>query len=122
MRKLVVGLVAVVAATVTLVPTASANWTPPPPGPPEWCSPGFWKNNHGAWALTVYTPQSIDWKTGQTLETILSNPRTYARTGDYERIADELSWKHPGVNWTGERVPDSCPLAADEAAGRTTPS
>lgn len=81
----------------------------------EWCSPGFWRNNYGAWPATGYSPTSIDSVTGVSFGTILANPKTYARTGDYERIADILSGAHPDVDFTGERTPDSCPLAADEA-------
>ena len=83
----------------------------------EWCSPGFWRNNYGAWPPTGYTPDSIDTVTGVSFGTILANPKTYARTGDYERIGDILSDAHPEVSFTGERTPDSCPLAADEAGG-----
>lgn len=81
----------------------------------EWCSPGFWRNNYGAWPPTGFKPTSIDKVTGVSFGTILSNPKTYARTGDYERIADILSYAHPDVDFSGERTPDSCPLAADEA-------
>lgn len=81
----------------------------------EWCSPGFWRNNYGAWPPTGYSPTSIDTVTGVSFGTILANPKTYARTGDFERIADVLSGAHPDVSFTGERTPDSCPLAADEA-------
>jgi hypothetical protein len=81
----------------------------------EWCSPGFWRNNIGAWAATGYSPTSIDSVTGISFGTILANPKMYARTGDYERIADILSDAHPDIDYSGERTPDSCPLAADEA-------
>jgi hypothetical protein len=81
----------------------------------EWCSPGFWRNNIGAWAATGYSPTSIDEVTGVSFGKILANPRTYARTGDFERIADILSAAHPDISFSGERTPDSCPLAADEA-------
>jgi hypothetical protein len=81
----------------------------------EWCSPGFWKNNYGAWP-SLHTPTSPDAKTGKTFGHILSTPKTYARTGDFERIADVLSAAHPGVSFNGERVPDTCPLSADEAS------
>jgi len=87
----------------------------PPVTPGQWCSPGFWKNNNGAWGPTGYLPTSIDSITGKTFGFILSNPKTYARTGDFERIADILSDAHPDVNFQGERVADSCPLSADEA-------
>jgi hypothetical protein len=85
----------------------------------EWCSPGFWRNNIGAWAATGYSPTSIDSVTGMSFGTILANPKTYARTGDYERIADILSAAHPDISFSGERTPDSCPLAADEAREMT---
>jgi hypothetical protein len=87
----------------------------PPTVMGEWCSPGFWKNNYGAWEATDYTPSSVDSVTGATFGTILANPKTYAKTGDFERIADILSTAHPDVNFLGERVADSCPLSADEA-------
>ena len=82
----------------------------------EWCSPGFWRNNYGAWPATGYSPTTIDSVTGVSFGTILANPKTYARTGDYERIADILSSAHPDVSFSGERTADSCPLAADEAS------
>jgi hypothetical protein len=88
----------------------------PPVNPGQWCSPGFWKNNYGAWPAP-YTPNTIDTVTGKKFSYILSNPKIYARTGDFERIADILSDAHPDVNFQGERVADSCPLAADEASG-----
>jgi len=53
--------------------------------------------------------------TGKTFGVILSNPKTYAKTGDFERIADILSAAHPDVDFQGERIADSCPLSADEA-------
>lgn len=87
----------------------------PPTVMGEWCSPGFWKNNYGAWEATGYTPTSIDSVTNATFGDILANPKTYAKTGDFERIADILSIAHPDVNFLGERVGDSCPLSADEA-------
>jgi hypothetical protein len=87
----------------------------PPVVQGQWCSPGFWKNNYGAWGTTGYTPSSIDSVTGQTFGNILANPKTYAKTGDFERIADILSAAHPNVNFLDERVADSCPLSADEA-------
>ena len=80
----------------------------------EWCSPGFWKNNYGAWGPTGYTPASIDAVTGKTFGEILANPKTYAKIGDYERIADILSGAHPGVDFNGTRFAN-CPLSADEA-------
>ena len=85
----------------------------------EWCSPGFWRNNYGAWEPTGYTPDSIDTVTGVSFGTILANPKTYARTGDFERIGDILSDAHPEVSFSGERTPDSCPLSADESGGIT---
>lgn len=85
------------------------------PGISEWCSPGFWRNNYGAWPATGFSPTSIDKATGVSFGTILANPKTYARTGDYERIADILSKAHPDVYFLGQRTPDSCPLAADQA-------
>jgi hypothetical protein len=90
---------------------------PPVQDPGQWCSPGFWKNNYGAWPAG-YTPTTVDDVTGQTFGTILSNPKTYAKTGDFERIADILSTAHPDVNYLGERVADTCPLSADEAYKR----
>jgi hypothetical protein len=87
----------------------------PPTVTGEWCSPGFWKNNYGAWEPTGYTPTSDDPVTGKTFGYILANPKTYAKTGDFERIADILSTAHPDVDFSGDRVADSCPLSADEA-------
>lgn len=81
----------------------------------QWCSPGFWKNNYGAWPAG-FSPSSIDSKTGKTFGYILSTPKVYAKTGDFERIADVLSDAHPGISFNGKREADSCPLAADEAS------
>jgi hypothetical protein len=93
----------------------------PPEG--EWCSPGFWRNNYGAWP-EGYSPSTVDPVTGKTFGEILASPKLYASTGDYERIADILSDAHPDVDFSGDRgyfdedgnfVQFDCPLSADEA-------
>lgn len=52
--------------------------------------------------------------TGATFGEILANPQTYAKTGDFERIADILSGAHPGIDFNGTRF-ENWPLSADEA-------
>jgi hypothetical protein len=84
----------------------------PPEYTGQWCSPGFWKNNPMAWPAP-YTADSLYGDTGLTFGYILANPKFTAKTGAYEGVADILSTAHAGVDFLGDRVADSCPLAAD---------
>lgn len=88
----------------------------PPKVADQWCSPGFWRNNYGAWELTGYSTSSIDSVTEETFGVILKTPKKYARTGDFERIADMLSTAHPDVSFGGKRESDACPLSADRSS------
>ncbi len=115
--------------------TVTVNCMPcPPPPMTQWCSPGFWRNNFGAWGPTgispdeyyndfasywmdggelSYCPDSLDGN--PTLWEVLSSPKDYAHTGAFECVADLLSWEHPDVNFEPNcRPEDTCPLPADE--------
>ena len=110
-------------------PSPSSSTTSPPPTPTSppptpggnWCSPGFWRNNPGAVAETgVDMTQSYnalfnpDLAGNPTLQQVLDNPQTYGGAA-FNNVADLLSAAHPGVDFQGDRVEDSCPLSADEA-------
>jgi hypothetical protein len=95
-----------------------------------WCSPGYWRQEHheDSWDVTGYLPtdqfvdalpsQSLtlsrqgvkaDASTDPTLWMVLQSPQYYG--GDaFNAVGDLLSGTHPDVNFTGERVEDSCPL------------
>jgi hypothetical protein len=87
----------------------------------QWCSPGFWRQEHHLdfWEPTGYSPDDyynavIDGYGPQvpgnpTLWEVLRNPKKYARLGAFNAVADLLSDAHPDVNFTGERT-DYCPL------------
>ena len=49
-----------------------------------------------------------------TLQEVLDNPQIYGGEA-MNNVADLLSEAHPGVDFQGDRVEDSCPLSADEA-------
>ncbi len=104
-------------------------WNPPPVVEvPEWCSPGYWRQEHhlASWpaafspddpfydALHYYPTLSNQGKrngatTNPTLWQVLQSPQWYG--GDaFNAVGDLLSAAHPDVNFTGERVEDSCPL------------
>ena len=117
-------------------PSASSSTTSPPPSPTSpppttasptptpagnWCSPGFWRNNPGAVAETgVDMSQSYnalfdpDLAGDPTLQEVLDSPQIYGGEA-MNNVADFLSQAHPGVDFQGDRVEDSCPLSADEA-------
>ena len=104
-------------------PTSTTTSPPPTTTPPtgNWCSPGFWRNNPGAVAETgVDMTQSYnelfdpDLPGDPTLQEVLDSPQVYGG-GAFNNVGDYLSANHPDVNFTGERVEDSCPLDADEA-------
>lgn len=110
--------------TVTTIPTTSTPPTEEPPG--NWCSPGFWKNNPLAVAETGvdmsqfyndgFDPDVNGTKKGgvanPTLQQVLDSPRFYGGEA-FNNVGDLLSNAHPDVNFTGDRVEDSCPLSAD---------
>lgn len=86
--------------------------------PGQWCSPGYWKQPQhlGSWVATGISTDSEynfwfdpDLPGNPTLLQVLQSPKVYggARTN---LVADLLSFFHPDVNYTGVRVPDSCPL------------
>lgn len=94
---------------------------------PQWCSPGYWRNHLGAWGPTGYSPNDSFYlaigyypklsqqgirsgaTTNPTLGYVLKYPQYYGG-GAFNDVGDLLSSAHPGVNFTGIRVQDSCPL------------
>jgi hypothetical protein len=97
----------------------------------EWCSPGYWRNHldeaavaaaAGEFQLTdTYashfgaapprTRQGVrqNAPTNPSLLQVLQNPQWYG--GDaFNNVGDLLSDAHPDVDFSGERVEDSCPL------------
>jgi hypothetical protein len=90
--------------------------------PGVWCSPGFWRNNPiaaaaaaaaGGFSLDDPYADFYDAIDGDpTLWQVLMSPQTYGG-GPFNDVGDLLSLSHPDVNFTGERVGDSCPLSAD---------
>jgi hypothetical protein len=104
----------------------------PPKG--EWCSPGYWKNHEDeadVAAAACVPPVNMDAtkyssqfgaapplkpkgvrdgaNPDPTLREVLDNPQWYGG-GATNNVADLLSGCHPGVDFQGERVEDSCPL------------
>lgn len=95
------------------------------PATGAWCSPGYWRQEHhlsswpaGASPNDPYTlgPVTLS-RQGQrnnatltpTLWQVLQRPEWYG--GDsFNKVGDYLSTLHPDVNFTGERIEDSCPL------------
>jgi hypothetical protein len=100
---------------------ASVQVTCEPCAVAQWCSPGYWKQNHhlGSWVATGISPNAPyndyfdpDLEGNPTLLYVLENPNSYG--GELTNmIADLLSGAHPDVNFTGERV-DNCPLGRNE--------
>src|SRR5690606_24713717 len=93
----------------------------PEPAEPQWCSPGYWRQPHHleSWAATNYSPNDKynaifdpDLPGDPTLLYVLQNPQKFQKLGGdpFNRIGELLSEAHPDVNFTGERVEDSCPL------------
>ncbi|MFU8827667.1 MAG: hypothetical protein ACNA70_09300 [Brevefilum sp.] len=78
----------------------------------QWCSPGYWRQEHhlDSWAATGYSPGDLYQGTEYTLLEILQDPTTFARLGYFEAVGDLLSGAHPEVDFMGVRVEDSCPL------------
>jgi hypothetical protein len=106
-------------------------WNPDAPVPPEseWCSPGYWRQEHhlDSWLATGILPEASFSEifgdnpplsrlceragiTGEpTLWQVLQSPQCYG--GDaFNAVGDLLSAAHPDVDFTGERVEDNCPL------------
>ena len=102
---------------------------------PEWCSPGFWRNSPiaageaasaGGFSLDDPYGDSFGPITGinerqrvrlglpiePTLAQVLQYPQVYGGAA-FNDVGDKLSDAHPDVDFTGERVEDSCPLSAD---------
>lgn len=101
-----------------------AGDVPPPPPPPdegdEWCSPGYWRNHLDSWAeydvlfsavIGEVTLSKLGVKRGMTdnptLLQVLQGPQYYGGAA-FNAVADYLSAIY--VNFTGIRVPGSCPL------------
>jgi hypothetical protein len=94
-----------------------------PPPDPEWCSPGFWKNNFVHWGASEWpvdpgtkynsVPLSPTANGDPSLIQVLLNPGAYfppnKRGAGYNAVADYLS-EQAGLNFTGQRV-DNCPLS-----------
>lgn len=94
----------------------------------QWCSPGYWRQPHhlASWAATGISPDELysayfgavtrsnqgvrqNATTDPTLWQVLQSPQWYG--GDaFNKVGELLSDAHPDVNFTGERVEDSCPL------------
>jgi hypothetical protein len=101
----------------------------PKPEPEEWCSPGYWRQDHhlDSWEATGISPDDkfIDAigyaptlsnkgkkdgaTTDPTLWQVLQSPQYYGGD-DFNAVGDLLSALHPDVNFMGNRVEDSCPL------------
>jgi hypothetical protein len=104
-------------------------WNPDYTPPGEWCSPGYWRQEHhlDSWEATGYSPDDLFYDalgyyptvsklgtregatTNPTLWQVLQSPQYYG--GDaFNAVGDLLSDAHPDVGFQGERVEDSCPL------------
>ena len=99
-------------------------WNPPADNGGEWCSPGYWRQEHhlDSWpagisrddpypgAVTLSKQgERAGASTTPTLWEVLQSPQWYG--GDaFNAVGDLLSAAHPDVNFNGERVEDSCPL------------
>ncbi len=115
MSRKVIALLTVGVLLVLALPVLSCE-------PPQWCSPGYWRNHPDAWAATGISPNTLYGETavsklGQkagaptnpTLWQVLQSPQYYG--GDaFNAVADLLSDAHPDVNFDGTRYEDSCPL------------
>jgi hypothetical protein len=104
-------------------------WNPAPQDP-EWCSPGFWRQDHhlDAWEATGISPDELyrdhvgsapdrtnkgvadGASADPTLWQVLQAPQHYG--GDaFNMVGDLLSDAHPDVAFTGDRAEDACPLS-----------
>lgn len=104
-------------------------YVPVPKKTSQWCSPGYWRQTQhlASWDATGLMPEDLFYdKLGYypalspqglrsratmnpTLWQVLQSPQWYGGAA-FNAIGDLLSAAHPDVNFTGERVPDSCPL------------
>jgi hypothetical protein len=105
-------------------------WNPPVVDEGQWCSPGYWRQPQhlASWGPTGYLTSDLfsaalgysvtrsnkgvrdGATTNPTLLFVLENPQFYGGD-DFNAVGDLLSAAHPDVNFTGERVEDSCPLS-----------
>jgi hypothetical protein len=104
-------------------------WNPEIVKQDEWCSPGYWRQEHhlDSWLATGYSPSDLFHEalgyyptlsrlgartgasTTPTLWQVLQSPQSYG--GDaFNAVGDLLSAGHPDVAFLGDRVEDSCPL------------
>lgn len=80
----------------------------------QWCSPGFWRNSPIQAAATAEHADLSFLPYGVTYKMVLDSPQTYG--GElFNQVGDALSAAHPDVDFTGDRVEDSCPLSSDNA-------
>ncbi|WP_198805460.1 hypothetical protein [Leptolyngbya sp. BL0902] len=104
-------------------------WNPEEEVGDEWCSPGYWRQPQhlDSWDATGFSPDdlfsekvgyvpprtvnrtTVDAPTDPTLLQVLQLPQVYGGEA-FNAVGDLLSAAHPDVNFTGERVEDSCPL------------
>jgi hypothetical protein len=81
----------------------------------EWCSPGYWRQDHhlDSWPVPTTTLYNDvldpDLADNPTLLYVLQNPQIYGGIIT-NKVADWLSAQHPDVDFLGTRVEDSCPL------------
>jgi hypothetical protein len=102
-------------------------WNPDQTAAAEWCSPGYWRQDHhlDSWPTQISTQDSFvelispvtlskqgiraGATENPTLLFVLQSPQYYG--GDaFNAVGDLLSTAHPDVNFNGERIEDSCPL------------
>jgi hypothetical protein len=91
-------------------------------GPPQWCSPGYWKTHTNNWPVptnTIYTLSPLTVKrTGNgcstapvhgvaTLYNVVSKPQCYG--GEAANLVGDYLSAKAGLNFTGQRV-ENCPL------------
>lgn len=90
--------------------------------PPQWCSPGYWKNHTDSWPVRptmTYTLSTLTVKTTgrdcatapgngvATLYDVVSRPQCYG--GEAANLVGDYLSAQAGLNFTGERV-ENCPL------------
>jgi hypothetical protein len=82
----------------------------------QWCSPGYWRQPQhlDSWTVDPNTKyndviSSPSVPGDPTLLEVLQSPKVYGGEA-FNGVGDYLSGLHPDVNFTGERVEDSCPL------------
>lgn len=91
-------------------------------GPPQWCSPGYWKNHTSNWPVALNTTYTLSQLTVNTtpsrcatapgngvatLHDVVSRPECYGGEAA-NLVGDHLSMR-AGLNFAGERV-ENCPL------------